>query len=286
MHFTPNTKLDDPHDLMVARADKELAQAYDQIKSADEQLARLHGQLSKIERDSKRRSAKRRDRAMLRGLVGLVLAACICAAAFASQSSHADAARAMIARWTPQIILASLPTELSAAGDQTNAPTIQMAIADADPSPAVSPQQSAPQDAASTATAELTQLSQATARDVARLQEELDQLKASHAQMLRDNAQAAQQIKAAQEQTARDNASTVEQVKALEEKIAAVSTRSAEQSANAQGSASAVRQSVSPRRSGSTVTSAQPANRPHAPLKLQADGLPSAPTARQQNTPR
>ena len=283
MHFTPNTKLDDPHDLMVARADKELAQAYDQIKSADDQLARLHGQLSKIERDSKRRSGRRRDRAMLRGLVGLVLAACICAAAFASQSSHADAARAMIARWTPQIILASLPTEWSAAGDQTNAPTIQMAIADVDPSPAVSPQ-SAPQDAASTATAELTQC--ATARDVARLREELEQLKATHAQMLRDNAEAAQQIKAAQEQTARDNASTVEQVKALEEKVAAVSARSAEQSANAQGSASSARQSVSPRRSGSTVTSAQPANRPHAPLKLQADDLPSASTARQQNTPR
>jgi septal ring factor EnvC (AmiA/AmiB activator) len=262
MHFTPNTKLDDPHDLMVARADQELAQAYDQIKSADEQLARLHGQLSKIERDSKRRSGRRRDRPVLRGLVGLILAAGICAAAFASQSSRADAAKAMIARWTPQIILASLPTEWSAAGDQTNAPTIQMAIADADPSQPVSPQQSAPQDAASTATEELRQLSQATARDVARLQEELEQLKTSHAQMLRDNAEAAQQIKAAQEQAARDNASTVEQVRALEEKVAAVSARSAEQSANAQTSAAAARQSAPPRRPGSTVSSAQPANRP------------------------
>jgi hypothetical protein len=36
----------------------------------------------------------------------LVLAACIIAAAFVSQSSYGDAAKLLIARWTPERLLA------------------------------------------------------------------------------------------------------------------------------------------------------------------------------------
>jgi len=49
MNSTPNTK-----DVLIARADEQLARVYDQIARADEQIARVSEQFSKIERDAAR----------------------------------------------------------------------------------------------------------------------------------------------------------------------------------------------------------------------------------------
>jgi len=94
---------------LVARADERLAHAYEQIARADEQLARVNEQISKMEQDAapkKFASGYRRPsrgRPALRGLVGLLLTAGICIAAFASQSSGVTA-KLMNSRWATQLL--------------------------------------------------------------------------------------------------------------------------------------------------------------------------------------
>jgi hypothetical protein len=94
----------EPDPVPMARADERLARAYEQIARADEQLARVTEQLSTLEHDATRpRSAVpgRRplpDRPALRGIIGFLLAACIFAAAFVSQSPYGDAVKQIIAR--------------------------------------------------------------------------------------------------------------------------------------------------------------------------------------------
>jgi uncharacterized coiled-coil protein SlyX len=112
--YTPNLKATEPDDdILIARLGERLAHAYGQIARTDEQLARLTERLSGLERDAARHRSAVPDRRpspgrpVLRGLVGLLLAACIFAAAFVSQSSHGDAVKQMIARWAPQLILTS-----------------------------------------------------------------------------------------------------------------------------------------------------------------------------------
>jgi hypothetical protein len=112
--YTLNPKATEPDDVRIARADERLAQAYEQIARTDEQLARVTEQLSKLEQDATRhRSAAPGrlplpGRPALRGLIGFLLAACIFAAAFVSQSSYGDAINQIIARWAPQLVLTSL----------------------------------------------------------------------------------------------------------------------------------------------------------------------------------
>src|ERR1700730_9408265 len=117
MDCTADTKQTDPHDVspglstqeieLVARADERLAHAYEQIVRADEQLARVNEQVSELEHDAVRNpsaalsSAPSRGRPVLRGLLGLLLAACICIAACVSQPSHGYAAKLIFARWAP-----------------------------------------------------------------------------------------------------------------------------------------------------------------------------------------
>ena len=54
MNSTPTPKAIEPHNALIARADEQLAHAYEQIAGADEELARLSEQLAKIERDAAR----------------------------------------------------------------------------------------------------------------------------------------------------------------------------------------------------------------------------------------
>ena len=127
MHSTLNPKTD-PQSVLVARVDEELAHTYEQIAQADEQIARAEEQLSKLEQDVARNPSDRpRTRTntlrpavlgnrpspggrAIRGLIGLLLAACIGVAAFVSQSSYGDAARQIVARWAPQLVsTSSLP---------------------------------------------------------------------------------------------------------------------------------------------------------------------------------
>ena len=89
----------------------------------------MEHQLARLERDARRDRAKRsRDRPWVRGLLGLLIAACIMAAAFLSQSpSYGDVA----ARWMPQLSLASSlpPARLAAIDPRTRATLAQVSAA-------------------------------------------------------------------------------------------------------------------------------------------------------------
>ena len=201
---------------LVARADKRLAHAYEQIVSADEQLARINAQISRIEHDAARKNAvdkpgrPSRGRPALRGFIGLLLAAGICFAAFASKS-YGDTARLMISRWAPQLA-SSLPSAApELAGQQSRAP-VQMAAADAALSQLSPPAQTVPQDAAPVPIPpEVTQSLETMARDLASVQQEVERLKASQEELARENARTAEQLKANQEQIARAISSASEQ---------------------------------------------------------------------------
>ena len=163
MDSSANTKQTDPRDVslgdvgpglstqdveLVARADERLAHAYQQIVSADEQLARVNEQISRMEYDAARKKAVNtlrrpsRDRPALRGFVGLLLAAGICFAAFASQS-YGETARLMISRWAPQLA-SSLPSATPELAAQPSQPPVQVAAADATISQLPPPAQAAP----------------------------------------------------------------------------------------------------------------------------------------------
>lgn len=211
MNSTPNPGPGYPDDVLVARADERLAHAYAKITDADEQLARVTAQLSRMERDASRRpsvaSGRRPSRAgtVLRGLVGAVLAAGIFGAAFAWQSPNGDATK--IAQWVPHATPAASPKNPTDSAAPALA-AVQVAAADAAPSlPAASAQTPAqgvaPAPAPAPIPPELTQLLQGMAHDIATLEQGIEQLKASQERMAADDVQAIEQLKANQEQIAR-----------------------------------------------------------------------------------
>jgi hypothetical protein len=267
MPQTAETKQDDPHGMK--RADDEIARAYERIKSADEDIARLDAALSKLERSDKpparprqegagaersdatvaatptsekpmseseaRHSGLKGNRAMLGGLVGLLLAICIFAGAFASR--YGNEAKAIVSRWTSQVSIA--PRAASELAGPKRSPIVQVADADGQPSPPAPsshkeaegvPSSGAPMstDLPSTdlSSTDLAQSLKTIAHDLASINEKLEQLKSSHEQTLRDHAEAIQQLKAAQEYAARDNARAAEQVQALQTQLAVVSAKS------------------------------------------------------------
>jgi hypothetical protein len=201
------TQQADPRHVLVARADEELAHAHEQITRAGEELARAEKQLSKLEHDAAPRNRRLFDRPAVRGLTGLLLAACIGVAAIAWQSSYGDAAKEIIARWAPQRVVTSSPP------------------LETPPQPALLAQ-SAPEDVAPTAalSPELRQLLQSMARDLATLGQGIEQIKAGQQQMARDNANIAEQLKASREQMARVIAKASE-AKASEAKASEPSLR-------------------------------------------------------------
>ena len=200
MNSTPTPEPIEPHDALIARADEQLAHAYEQIARADGDLARLSEQLAKIERDAARppsagpgpQSPPRRQ--ALRALVGLPLAACIVVAALVLQSSYGGGAKLVVARWAPQLVSTpSLPPENPSFPAQPAPSTVQVAAAEATPAQATPSAQTAPQDAAPTATAALpdhTQLLQTMARGLANLERNIEQLKAVQQQSASDNSKA------------------------------------------------------------------------------------------------
>jgi DNA-binding protein H-NS len=211
MNSTPSPKAIEPDDVLVARADQRLAHAYAQIARADEQIARVNEQISKLDQGAapdpsavlSRRPARRGS--LLRGLIGLLLAAGIFLAAFFSQSPYGDAARLMIAGWTPQRLLTSpLPPE--GFGAQTSPSPVQLAAAEPAAAQSIAASPTAPQDVTPTAAPmapELAQLLQTMARDLANAQQGIEQLKASQEQAARENARAIEELKAGQEQMTR-----------------------------------------------------------------------------------
>ncbi len=215
MHSTMDPKQTDPFNVLVARADEELAHAYERITRAAEEAARAEEQLSKLERDAARHPSDHPQTRMntlrpavpgnrpslggraVRAFTGLMLAACIGVAAIAWQSPYGDAAKQIIARWVPQLVLtSSLPLENPGLPAQPSPPTVQAAAAKAAPTQPAPLAQAAPEDVAPTAAAlspELTQLLQSMARDLATLGQAIEQLKASQEQMARVIAKASEQ---------------------------------------------------------------------------------------------
>jgi hypothetical protein len=223
MDSTANTKQADPRDVgsglstqdveLAARADDRLAHAYEQIARADEELARFNEQISRLEKKPANRLRQpSRGRPALRGLIGLLLTAGICTAAFAWQS-HGETVRPMISRWAPQLAAASsLVSETPKLADQQSPPAVQVAAADAAVSQLPPPTQSAPQDgAAAPIAAEQALILQSMARDLAGVQQEIEQIKANQAELARENAGIAEQLKANQEQMARAIATVSQQ---------------------------------------------------------------------------
>src|SRR5882672_4279058 len=227
MDTTLNPKQTDPPHVLVARADEELAHAHEQITRVGEEIARAEEQLSKLEHDAARPAVPGKrplfDRPAVRGFTGLLLAACIGVAAIAWQSPYGDAAKQIIARSAPQLVLtSSLPLENVGLPAQPSPPTVQAAAAQTAPPQPAPLAQTAPEDVAPTAAAlspELTQLLQSMARDLATLGQGIELLKAGQEQMARDNANAAEQLRASQEQMARVIAKASEQ--SLRPKISA-----------------------------------------------------------------
>jgi hypothetical protein len=228
MNSTSTPKSIEPRDALVARTDERLAHAYEQITRADEQLARLSEQVAKMERDAARPPSARPGpqsppgRPALRALVGLPLAACIVVAALVLQSSYGGGAKPVVARWAPQLVSTpSLPPENPPFPAQLAPSTVQVTAAEAAPPQATPLAQTAPQDAAATATAALpdhTQLLQTMARDLANVERNIEQLKANQQQIASDNSKAIAELKASQEE-----------LKASQEEIKRVLARGSEQ---------------------------------------------------------
>ncbi|MDA9431142.1 hypothetical protein [Bradyrhizobium sp. CCBAU 51627] len=235
-----------------ARADGGLARAFDQIKSAEQDLARLDRLVSGMEHDGARASqasagAKaaetprskasdnniraqglKGDRPMLRALVGLVLAIGILGAAFASQ--YRDEAKligkSIMARWVPPAT--SQPRQAAAVESPAQPPTVLLAAADQPtsvPAPPVGketesaskPDASRP-DAPKTGTTAPDPSSSDLAQSLKTITGELASINGK-----------LEQLKSRNEQALREQADTIQQLKAAQEKDAADNARLAAQ---------------------------------------------------------
>jgi hypothetical protein len=246
MNSTPTPKAIEPDNAAIARADEQLAHAYEQIARADEELTRLSEQVAKMEHDAVRppsagpgpqsalseQLAKMEHdaarppstepgpqsppgRPALRALVGLSLAACVVVAALVLQSSYGGGAKLVVARWAPRLVSTpSLPPENAPLAAQPAASIVQVAAAEAAPPQATLLAQTAPQAAAPTVAVALpdhTQLLQTMARDLANVERSIEQLKANQQQMASDNSKAIGELKASQEEIKRVLARVSEQ---------------------------------------------------------------------------
>ena len=239
---------------------------HEELGRADEKLARLEEQLSKLGHDTARhpsdpqtrmntfRLAVSGDRPPLggwarRGFTAFLLAACIGVAAITWRQSYS--------------------------GD---------AVKTAPPQPAPLAQ-TAPTAAA--LSPELTELRQWMARDLATVGQGIEQLRASQEQMARDNADVAEQLKASQEQLARLIAQVSEQLKASQEQIARDNANAAEQFKASQEQLARVIAQVSEQKARPKV--AAPPPRPAAtptPKPVPTLSSPQAPAKPQAGKPQ
>jgi gas vesicle protein len=267
MNSMPNPEQTDPYNLAVAA----LKQASQQIGRGDKQLSRVNEPVSKSEQDAARHPSHQhkrvavvprrssRGRLALQGLIGLLMAACIGAAALAFWS-HGDATKQVIAKSAPQLYLISSPVPESPVLTQSSPSAVQASEAEAaPPQPALPapPAQTTLAGSAPTAAAPppgQAQRLQSMAGERAPVEQEIEQLKTSieqlktaqeqmvrnvsavaeqlktaQEQMLRDNAAVAEQLKASQEQMVRDNAAVAEQLKASHEQMARLIAKASEQ---------------------------------------------------------
>jgi hypothetical protein len=250
-----------PRHVLLDRADEELAHAYEQLTLAGEEMVRAEEQLSKLEQDAARTAARRKRSSLggqaVRGFTGLLLAACVFAAAMVSQSSYGSTAKQIVARLAPRLVAtASLPIDSSGLPVQLSPRIAQANAAQTAPPQAAPLAQSSSNDAAPIAASvspELTQLLQSMARDLAALGQGIEELKTRQEQMARDNANAVEQLKASQDQMARVIAKAAEartlEAKTLEAKTLDAKTSDAKasvQNARPKISAPPLRQTATP----------------------------------------
>jgi hypothetical protein len=250
----------------AGRADGGLARAYDRIKSAEQDLARLDRLVSGMERGSEspraspasagaeavqppkdkisedktpkpaalapvstvRTQGLKGDRPMRRALVGLVLAIGMLGAAFASQ--YRDEARSMtksiMARWAPPA--ATKPQQASAVESPAQPPAVQLAAAD---EPGTVPAPPAGKDTESNAGFDASKPNASTTGATAPDPSSSDlaqSLKTITSELASMNGKL-EQLKSRNEQTLREQADTIQQLKAAQEKDAAANARLAAQ---------------------------------------------------------
>lgn len=240
------------------RADGDLTRAYERIKSAEQDLARLDRLVSGMEHSSDRPpipqaktaaapdaepakatsspqgripdQSPKANRPMLRAVVILLLATGLLGAAVASQ--YRDEAKAIMARWAAPVSAPSSNPPLEASEVRSPAPpsTVLLAAADEQPTvPAPPVHKDADNHPTTGATppdpksAEPTQSLKTITDQLAGINEKLDQLKSRHEQTLREQADAIQQLKTAQEKDAGDSARLAAQVQALQTQLTALS---------------------------------------------------------------
>jgi hypothetical protein len=217
----------DRREVLVKRADDEIANAREQITKADEQIARVHEELSKLESVALRHAAAAaagptatappraapdhppsRSKPMMRGLVSLLLAAFIIVAAIAWRSPYGDTARSMLRQSAPQLAQASLPSQKDPAlSAQPAASVFQTAAGDqsSQQQPVAQSDQPAQPNGATSAgvSPELAETLQALTRGLANLTQAVEQLRSSQDRMAGDSARALELLKDNQEQMTR-----------------------------------------------------------------------------------
>lgn len=243
------------------RADGDLTRAYERIKSAEQDLARLDRLVSGMEHSSDRPptppaktaaapdaepakatsspqgripdQSPKASRPMLRAVVILLLATGLLGAAVASQ--YRDEARVIMARWGAPVSSSTSPPssspslETSEVRSPAPPPTVLLAAADeqvAAPSPPVKDADNHPTTGATAPDPKSTEPTPSlkTIMDqLAGINEKLEQLKSRHEQTLREQADAIQQLKTAQEKDAGDSARLAAQVQALQTQLTALS---------------------------------------------------------------
>jgi hypothetical protein len=247
----PTTDIKQMRDALMSRVDERLAHTYEQIKSADEQLARMEDQLSEYERKPAPRShpPRSRDRSWLRGIVGLLLAAYIVAAAFLSQPSYGG----VVERWAPQLVPAlTLPKRI-----------VQLAAAE--PPALIKPNDTTP--TAVPVLPESAKSMEAMTGDLADLERKIELLNA----MVSDNAKAVEQIQASQEQMVRDIARNAELIKASEEQMAKLVATTSQQNLRPTTSAPQLQPPLGARKPVPTPASSRVSVHPQAPTQLRPE---------------
>lgn len=260
----PTMDIKQMRDALISRVDEQLSHVHEKIKSADEQLASMEVQSSRQEREYLRSHLRpSRNRRWRRGIVGVLLAAYVVAAAFVSQSSYGDGA----ARWAPWLVSAlTLPLEKLALLTQPNPASVQLTAVE--PAP---PVQTAPHDVAPKTlpmSPEPTKSLQTMARDLADVEREIEQLKASQEQLASDTARAVEQIKASQEQAARDIARNVELIKASQEQVSLLIAKASEQTVRPKTSVPQPQNTIGTRKPVPTPATSDATAHPQAPTQL------------------
>jgi hypothetical protein len=221
MHSSPNRKAtDDPHDFVVVPSDHvRVAPSDEEISDLLRAAARQHAdqqggppvppvdttfRATDVNNDllKRRRSIGRR---VMRGLVAVVLAACIGAAAMAWQASG-YAFKKIAWKWLPKAaVTTSLPLEKLGLVSPSSSPSAEPpASEDGPPQTAVAepaPASAEPQPAVNSA--QPVDPAPSTARDLASVEQEIEALKASIAELKANQQQMARELAKANEQNAR-----------------------------------------------------------------------------------